>query len=183
MQIESLTPQLVNAGKIRMEYPTNKAADEHFENLRKQFADGMQVLPKEFNLRKGCFKFLGFFQAMRNLVDDQLDSAGHLKCIEEAMRRHSKLCEDAMVQNNPQKMVDNTSAIARLANRALMVGKRESDNSEDPSFVNKINTAADRLQSGNKTHKKCESSALPVTGNDNGNTCRYFISNASNTHI
>lgn len=111
-----------------MEYPTNKAADEHFENLRKQFADGMQ--------------------AMRNLVDDQLDSAGHLNCIEDAMRRHAKLCEDAMVQNNPQKMVDNTSAIARLANRALMVGKRESDNSEDPSFVNKINTAADRLQSG-----------------------------------
>ncbi|OQV21327.1 Vinculin [Hypsibius exemplaris] len=124
--IESLTPQLVNAGKIRMEYPTNKAADEHFENLRKQFADGMNN--------------------MRNLVDDQLDSAGHLKCIEDAMRRHGKLCEDAIVQNNPQKMVDNTSAIARLANRALMVGKRESDNSEDPNYVNKINSAADRLQ-------------------------------------
>ncbi|XP_055334860.1 vinculin-like isoform X2 [Paramacrobiotus metropolitanus] len=124
--IESLTPQLVNAGKIRMEYPTNKAADEHFENLRKQFADGMQ--------------------AMRNLVDDQMDSAGHLKAIEEAMRRHAKLCEDAIVQNNPQKMVDNTSAIARLANRALMIGKREADNSEDPSFINKINTAADRVQ-------------------------------------
>ena len=118
----------MNAGKIRMEYPTNKAADEHFENLRKQFADGMNN--------------------MRNLVDDQLDSAGHLKCIEDAMRRHGKLCEDAIVQNNPQKMVDNTSAIARLANRALMVGKRESDNSEDPSYVNKINGAADRLQGG-----------------------------------
>ena len=114
-----------------MEYPTNKAADEHFENLRKQFADGMQ--------------------AMRNLVDDQMDSAAHLKAIEEAMRRHAKLCEDAIVQNNPQKMVDNTSAIARLANRALMVGKREADNSDDPGFVNRINTAADRLQSCKNT--------------------------------
>ncbi|GAU87367.1 hypothetical protein RvY_00232-2 [Ramazzottius varieornatus] len=124
--IESLTPQLVNAGKIRMEYPTNKAADEHFENLRKQFQDGMNN--------------------MRNLVDDQLDGAGHLKAIEEAMRRHGRLCDDAIVQNNPQKMVDNTSAIARLANRALMVGKREADNSEDPHYVQKINGAADRLQ-------------------------------------
>ena len=35
-QIESLTPQLVNAGRIRMVYPENKAADEHFENLRRQ---------------------------------------------------------------------------------------------------------------------------------------------------
>ena len=111
-----------------MEYPTNKAADEHFENLRKQFADGMNN--------------------MRNLVDDQLDGAGHLKAIEEAMRRHGRLCDDAIVQHNPQKMVDNTSAIARLANRALMVGKREADNSEDPSYVHKINNAADRLQGG-----------------------------------
>ena len=36
-QIESLTPQLVNAGRIRMVYPENKAADEHFENLRRQY--------------------------------------------------------------------------------------------------------------------------------------------------
>ena len=38
-QVESLTPQLVNAGRIRMVYPENKAADEHFENLRRQYAE------------------------------------------------------------------------------------------------------------------------------------------------
>ena len=35
--MESLTPQLMNAGRIRMVYPENKAADEHFENLRRQY--------------------------------------------------------------------------------------------------------------------------------------------------
>ncbi|CAG0909352.1 unnamed protein product [Cyprideis torosa] len=40
-QVESLTPQLINAGRIRMSYPDNKAADEHFENLRQQYADSV----------------------------------------------------------------------------------------------------------------------------------------------
>ena len=39
LQVDSLTPQLVNAGRIRMVYPENKAADEHFENLRRQYAE------------------------------------------------------------------------------------------------------------------------------------------------
>lgn len=40
-QIESLTPQLINAGRIRMTYPESKAAQEHFENLRAQYADSV----------------------------------------------------------------------------------------------------------------------------------------------
>merc|ERR1719219_3281853 len=38
-QIESLTPQLINAGRIRMVYPENKAADEHFNNLKSQYSE------------------------------------------------------------------------------------------------------------------------------------------------
>ena len=41
-QVESLTPQVINAGRIRMVYPENKAAADHFENLRSQFAEGVQ---------------------------------------------------------------------------------------------------------------------------------------------
>ena len=44
--------------------------------------------------------------------------------------------------------MDNTSAIARLANRVLMVAKQEADNSEDPSFVAKVNAASDQVQVG-----------------------------------
>ena len=43
-QVENLTPQLVNAGTIKINYPENKAADENFENLRKQYAAGVQSI-------------------------------------------------------------------------------------------------------------------------------------------
>ena len=37
---------------------------------------------------------------------------------------------------------------ARLANRVLMVAKKEADNSEDPRFIAEISAASDRLQRG-----------------------------------
>ncbi len=43
-QVESLTPQLINAGRIRMVYPDNKSADEHFENLRSQLSENLHRL-------------------------------------------------------------------------------------------------------------------------------------------
>ena len=42
LQVESLMPQLEAAGRIRMTYPSNKAADEHFDNLSKQYAESIQ---------------------------------------------------------------------------------------------------------------------------------------------
>ncbi|XP_051173650.1 vinculin isoform X4 [Leptopilina boulardi] len=125
-QIESLTPQLVNAGRIRMTYPESKAADEHFENLRQQYADTIQ--------------------RVRALCDEATDSGDFIKASEEQMQKHSFLCEEAIAKNNPQKMVDNTSAIARLANRVILVAKQESDNSEDPAFIERVNRATDALQ-------------------------------------
>ncbi|XP_019759236.1 vinculin isoform X3 [Dendroctonus ponderosae] len=125
-QVESLTPQLISAGSIRMNYPSSKAADEHFENLRQQYADTVTK--------------------MRNLCDEATDSADFIKASEEQMKKHSFLCEEAIKNRQPQKMVDNTSAIARLANRVLLVAKQESDNSEDPNFINELNRASDALQ-------------------------------------
>ncbi|XP_075528995.1 vinculin isoform X6 [Dermacentor variabilis] len=125
-QVESLTPQLVNAGRIRMTYPDNKAADEHFENLHKQYSESMMH--------------------MRNLADEATDTANFVKVTEDMILKHTELCEDAMARQLPQQMVDNTSSIARLANRVLMVAKQESDNSEDPIFIGRVNQAADCLQ-------------------------------------
>lgn len=62
------------------------------------------------------------------------------------MQKHTVLCEDSIRNNQPQKMVDNTSSIARLANRVLMVAKQEADNSEDPSFIARVNAAANALE-------------------------------------
>ena len=58
-QLESLTPQLVNAGRIKMNYPDNKAADEHFDNLRTQYADTIGNI--------------------RNLCDEAVDAAHFVK--------------------------------------------------------------------------------------------------------
>lgn len=62
------------------------------------------------------------------------------------MKKHTFLCEEAIKNKQPQKMVDNTSAIARLANRVLLVAKQESDNSEDANFIDNVNKTSDRLQ-------------------------------------
>ncbi|KAB0791460.1 hypothetical protein PPYR_03260 [Photinus pyralis] len=125
-QVESLTPQLVSAGNIRLNYPTSKAADEHFENLRQQYADTLTKV--------------------RNLCDEATDSGDFIKASEEQMRKHTFLCEEAIKNKQSQKMVDNTSAIARLANRVLLVAKQESDNSEDPAFIDEVNQASNILQ-------------------------------------
>ncbi|KAL0120713.1 hypothetical protein PUN28_008407 [Cardiocondyla obscurior] len=125
-QVESLTPQLINAGRIRMTYPDSKAADEHFENLRQQYAEIMQ-------------------QA-RALCDEATNSGDFIRTSEEQMQKHTFLCEDAIAKAQPQKMVDNTAAIARLANRVILVAKQESDNSEDPAFIQRVNHAIDVLQ-------------------------------------
>lgn len=63
------------------------------------------------------------------------------------MRRYTNKCEDAIHNDQPQQMVDNTSQIARLGNRVLMTAKNEADNSEEPSFVQRVNTAASQLHS------------------------------------
>lgn len=64
------------------------------------------------------------------------------------MRRYTAECEKAIRDNQPQKMVDNTSNIARLGNRVLMAAKNEADNSEDPQFVSGVNNAARKLENG-----------------------------------
>jgi vinculin len=56
------------------------------------------------------------------------------------------LCEEAIRQKQPQKMVENTSAIARLANRVLLVANQEAENSEDPEFIANLSQASGKLQ-------------------------------------
>ncbi|OXU28986.1 hypothetical protein TSAR_002363 [Trichomalopsis sarcophagae] len=155
-QLESLTPQLINAGRIRMTYPESKAADEHFENLRHQYADTIQ--------------------RARSLCDEATDSADFVKASEEQMKKHSVLCEDAIAKNNPQKMVDNTSAIARLANRVILVAKQESDNSEDPAFIQSVNRAADVLQNCVAPMVQ-DAKAVAINTNDGSAVSRWRDSN------
>ena len=126
-QIESLAPQLINAGRIRMVYPENKAADEHFENLRSQYAETLQ---------RG-----------RILCDDATDSKAFIKRSLLRMQEHTGHCEDAIRAGNAIKMVEHTSCLGRMANRVLQVAKQEAENSEDPRFISSLNISADQLHS------------------------------------
>ncbi|KAL5287236.1 VCL family protein [Megaselia abdita] len=124
--IDSLTPQLISAGKIRVKCPWMGPAEDHLLNLKKQYADTI--------LR------------MRSLCEQAIDISDFIKASEEQMKKYAFLCEDAIGQKNPQKMVDNTSNIARLVNRVLWVAKMEVHNSENPEFTAKIKAATAKLE-------------------------------------
>jgi len=126
-QVDSLTPQLLNAGRIRMVYPENKAADEHFENLRRQYAETVT--------------------RAKGLVDEATDSARFIGQTHEAMAAHTDRCEEAIATKQPAMMVESTSNIARLANRVLQLTKQEAENSEDVKYIATLNISAEQLQS------------------------------------
>eukprot|EP00095_Tigriopus_kingsejongensis_P010849 maker-scaffold1333_size47127-snap-gene-0.11 protein:Tk10849 transcript:maker-scaffold1333_size47127-snap-gene-0.11-mRNA-1 annotation:"vinculin-like isoform 1" len=127
VQVESLTPQLVNAGRIRMVYPDNKAADEHFENLRHQYAEAVQ--------------------RVRGLCDEATDSLSFIEQSLAAMEDRTDNCEDAIRAGQALKLVENTSALARMTNRIIQVAKQEAENSEDPRYISQLHISAEQLQS------------------------------------
>lgn len=43
VQIDQMTPQLVNAGKIRL-HNSSDAVEQHFENLHRQYGDALHRL-------------------------------------------------------------------------------------------------------------------------------------------
>ncbi|XP_071450431.1 vinculin isoform X6 [Hetaerina americana] len=157
-QLESLTPQLVSAGRIRMAYPSSKAADEHFGNLRTQYAD--------------CVHHA------RTLCDEATDSAEFIKLSEEQMRRQTKVCEESLLrgQAGAGQLVEGASNIARLANRVLMLAKQEADNSEDPDFIAGVNAASDSLQN-NVTPMVQDAKAVAMNMNDHNAITRWRDSN------
>ncbi|VDK57493.1 unnamed protein product [Cylicostephanus goldi] len=69
------------------------------------------------------------------------------------MRRYTNRCEDAIADNYPQGMVDNTSQIARLGNRVLMAAQNEAENSEEPAYCDRVNSAANQVRSGERNDR------------------------------
>nr|Q17162.1 RecName: Full=Vinculin [Brugia malayi]AAB96842.1 vinculin [Brugia malayi] len=125
-QVNAMTPQVIKAGKIRL-HNDSDSANLHFDNLRREYSDVLNRL--------------------RSHVDDAIDTSDFIRASEQAMRQYTVYCENAIRNNEPQQMVDNTSQIARFGNRVLMTAKNEADNSEEPSFVHRVNNAARRLHS------------------------------------
>merc|ERR1719232_1149180 len=125
-QVMNLTPQLVNAGTIKMTYPENKAADENFENLRKQYAAGVQTI--------------------RDFCDEAIDIKTFLKQTAEHIQSSIATCEEGVRAKQSQVIVESTTLAARLSNRLLMALARESENSEDVNLKKQINQSENRLK-------------------------------------
>jgi len=126
-QVEHLTPQLLNAGTIKMSYPENKAADENFENLRKQYAAGVQ--------------------SIRDCCDENIDIKSFLLQTEEHIHRSLAACQEGIRNKQSNTIVESTTLGARLSNRLLMALARESENSEDAGLKREVNQAAEKLKS------------------------------------
>ncbi len=54
--------------------------------------------------------------------------------------------EDSVDQHCPTSVVNATTSIALRANRVLQVAMRETENSEDPVYVDRVNEAVQRLR-------------------------------------
>ena len=60
--------------------------------------------------------------------------------------RDTDRTEQAIKQVDPAGIVNNTSSIARRANRVLQVAQQEADNSEDPKFVERVSDSIRQLR-------------------------------------
>ena len=61
--------------------------------------------------------------------------------------RDTDRTEQAIRNNDVAGVVNNTSSIARRANRVLQVAQQEAENSEDPKFVDHVQSAIRDLRS------------------------------------
>jgi len=141
-----------------MTYPENKAADENFENLRKQYAAGVQRI--------------------RDESDESIDIHTFLRQTEEHIRRSVATCEEGVAGKQSQVIVESTTLAARLSNRLLMALARESENSEDVSLKKQVNQAADKLKSVIAPFVE-SSKAMAINISDQGHQARWRTASSS----
>jgi vinculin len=121
-QLKDLTPQVINAARVVFLNPSNQAAIEHFNLLKKQWSENMDKV--------------------RTLMDGALDSQALIHAQEEAILRDTEKVEEGIRALDAPKIVAGASNIARRADRVLQMAEMEAQNSEDPVFVNRVSQAS-----------------------------------------
>ncbi|KAH9285418.1 Vinculin [Echinococcus granulosus] len=82
----------------------------------------------------------------RNLVDEAIDAKAFIKAQETGILRDIDQIEDSADQHCPTSVVNGTTSIALRANRVLQVAMRETENSEDGVYVDRVNEAVHKLR-------------------------------------
>ncbi|KAM3185056.1 hypothetical protein ACTXT7_007156 [Hymenolepis weldensis] len=132
--LESVGSQVSMAGRAVMSARQNgasaqlqNAASDHFDLIKKHWTD--------------CA------ERTRNLVDEAIDAKAFIKAQGRGILRDTDQIEDSVDQHCPTSVVNGTTSIALRANRVLQVAMRETENSEDPVYVERVNEAVQRLRS------------------------------------
>lgn len=152
-RLESMTPQLINSGRIKFTNVKNTNANENFIQMRDQYESEIQRL--------------------RQLIDEAIDSSAFVTASEQAIRKHTQLCEQSIANQNVQSMIDNASIIARLSNRVLMIARQEASNSEDNYYTTRIEECTRKLQDIVPTMvRNAKDVAINITDQRNQNAWR-----------
>ena len=117
-KITDLTPQVINAGRVVLEFPEDKQAQDHFKALKDEWTENMDDLTEQ--------------------VDNSMDVAKFIKASEEGIRREHEKCVTAMHDNLPTVALPAAGNIARRAHRVLMAGKREVENTDEDGYVGEL---------------------------------------------
>nr|XP_002123754.1 vinculin [Ciona intestinalis] len=117
-KIQELTPQVINAGKIVLDYPENKLAKEHLKALTDEWTEHVDDLTEQ--------------------VDDAMDVVDFIKASEDGIKKDHKTCMKALQDNQPTVALPAAGNIARRAHRILMAGKREVENTDDAAYVQEL---------------------------------------------
>ncbi|BHF58695.1 hypothetical protein SprV_0100164900 [Sparganum proliferum] len=83
----------------------------------------------------------------RNLVDEAVDANAFIRAQESRILQDTERTEDSVDQRCPTTVVNSTTSIALRANRVLQVAIKETENSEDAVYVDRVNEAVQRLRS------------------------------------
>lgn len=125
-QLDAHTPQIIRAGRIRLNYPMTDIGETNFLNLQQEY-------------ERLIFR-------MRALCDEAIDPKQFVLASEDLMLKFTKLCDVSIQNEDMHTMVEMTSNIARIMHRVAVVAKQESDNSEDKKYVSHLCHAITTLE-------------------------------------
>ncbi|XP_038053445.1 vinculin-like isoform X4 [Patiria miniata] len=124
-QVKELTPQVVSAARIVLMNPNNKVAAAHLDVMKNDWEGAMKELDAK--------------------LTSSLDVPAFMKASEESMKKQTELAVAAVHQRNPQTYASCISNIALRGKNMVKVAKREAENSEDPEFQHKVDSASDQV--------------------------------------
>ena len=124
-KIAVLTPELINAGKVVLLFPENKQAKEHLQALSNEWTENVDELTEQ--------------------VDDAMEVSKFILASEEGIKIESEKCTNAMDEDQPIVALSAAGNIARRAQRVLMAGKREVENTDEGNYVTQMRQELDAI--------------------------------------